>query len=104
MNRKVGLVTPCEPRTAFPKLCSRPAGTAGATPGSWAQSALIPLEWRLPMNQPTPAPLPGGELKSPPATKLPSSEGLRVGSWAHSGFSKTSELPMNLVGRHSVAP
>ena len=49
------------------------------------------------MNQPTPAPLPGGELKSPPATKLPSSEGLGVGSWAHSGFSKTSELPMNLL-------
>jgi len=50
MNREVGLVTPCEPRTAIPKLCSQPAGTAGATSGSWLQSALIPLERGLSMN------------------------------------------------------
>ncbi|MDA1272774.1 MAG: hypothetical protein O2960_01805 [Verrucomicrobia bacterium] len=33
------------------------------------------------MNRPTPAPLPRGDLKPVHATKLPSSEGLGVGSW-----------------------
>jgi hypothetical protein len=97
-----------EPNPLIPSFS--PSGGEGArravegdSLGSWSQC--VSKKWRLPMNRPTPAPLPGGDLQTCNhciQRSSPPGRGRGVGSWFRCAFKESWRPSHEPAGRAAL--